>query len=187
MKPIDLISHYVCFYILTSLITCFSLTSCDKLEVRFKEEPDNEIYSDASLDRDEYITAAKRLLQTMATPTKAYRSMCDEIMDRWQSAIRQGHTPDYALQEQMASYQRDGVFEKLKLKEQNVQKYLNALHPPPEMEALHQKIISYYSTYTELRSLALEPSGSYITFLNRVQKVDSDLTRQKSELDLFLK
>lgn len=105
----------------------------------------------------------------------------------WRHAIERGRDFNQALANQKEALQDNSVYQGMHYMHKEIQIYLQALKkPPPEHKDVYNLLLELYSIYSQLYDFAISPSGSLSTFNRKILDLDSEYTKAKSKLEIFL-
>lgn len=65
-------------------------------------------------------------------------------------------------------------------------KISNLKNPPKKFETLYSDLIDIYSNVVEISNLAIKPSGSYISYNEKIEELESKINTKKSQIEVRL-
>lgn len=105
----------------------------------------------------------------------------------WRNAIECDLDFNQALAREKEALQDHRPYQGMKMLHKEIKIRLKALKKsPPEHKDTYELLLELYSIYSQLYDLAISPSGSLLSFNRKILDLDSQYTKAKSKVEIFL-
>lgn len=132
----------------------------------------------------EYAAAARETADSIAVYSGIATFIGDRYEEVWSDAIQNGNDFNAALQTERTSI--TGLNRRLANGKLYIDSAMKTLNEPPEKSAeVHKKLLEFYGMYSQLHSLAAEPSGSLMTYRTQRAQLHGEHNRLRNELSVM--
>ncbi len=154
-------------FILT-IITYLLLTGCSASDRGYSEK-----YKSAQLE--------------IAFGAESATKICEVYSQTWEAAIENGNDFNQAIKRAQETLQSSKAFEILEeTKAEAEKKMKDAANPPKSFEEPYKKLVQLYGIYGQLNSLAMNPSGTLMSFNQKVNDLSSQFISLSNEISVLV-
>ncbi|MCL6571300.1 MAG: hypothetical protein K6T88_06380 [Bacillus sp. (in: Bacteria)] len=112
---------------------------------------------------------------------------CQLYSNNWKIAIENRKDFNKELQNTMEKAKEKGIYDLINNNKSDIDsKMKNLVDPPKSYLRAHEKLVEMYGIYSQLHSLALNPSGSLVSFNNTVNDLQNKLIKTSGEFKVLL-
>ncbi len=138
-------------------------------------------------NEQEYALSAYELGLKIQNNTSICLQWANEISKHWNEATQYNKDINLMVETVQKTAEDGGLFNNLRTERKDIDTLMNELNNPPEKyKDLYSKLLSYYGQYTTAYDLALNPTGSLLSFNNSISNVLSETNRQFNEFKTLI-
>jgi hypothetical protein len=113
--------------------------------------------------------------------------MASGYSQRWRQAIEIDFDFNSSLQLQSSQYESDGSIATIERYKSEIDGLMSRLsEPPSRYRQAHSSLVDVYGVYAQLHSCGESPSGSLMSYNNKVNDLQSEFTKHMNKLKAFL-
>lgn len=137
--------------------------------------------------KEQYLASLHLASLSILKSTITATEMCEGYSEVWRNAIDRGNNFNSAIRDRADFYELQGKFAELDASKEDIDKIMKNLNNPiEEYKKAHEKLLEIYGIYTQLNSQAKSPSGSLMTFNQKINELQSDFIRATNEYNVLV-
>ena len=114
-------------------------------------------------------------------------SVCNRYSVKWRESIEMDFNFETTISIEKYRFRDNGAFRKLEAFKKSISESLQELNANHENAPRVQlRVVQLYGIYSQLHSLALDPTGSLQTFNAKVNDLESEFTRVSNEIEVMI-
>jgi len=157
-------------YILLIIITLLLLTGCTSNSQ--KEKYKNDLLKTHDLIQNN--------IKTCILASDLYSTV-------WRNAIEDRKDFNIEINNVINESKRIGQYKVMDMSKEKIDNEMKQLsNPPKNYQRAHDKLVEMYGIYTQIYSLALNPSGSLVSYNNTINDLQNKLIKTSSEFKVLL-
>jgi len=134
-----------------------------------------------------YLTKLHLAISLIPISATWCNKMCETYSTAWNKAIEDQVDFNTALSLTHALADDLGDINQIERQKKDIESILKNLNALPDyLPEVHKKTIEFFGIYAQLSSLAINPSGSLMSYNNKVHELQSNLVSKSNELQVSL-